>query len=112
MFNSSEQGADIGYGKGFRLNYHQTMTAKKIGSTDYYCQTDGDGTRRYFAKDTTDSKWKDELDQTRILTLDSSNRYTVTDKDGGKQHFLNGLLVRRKMLPATRCRSYTTHRRS
>ena len=94
VFNSSEQGADIGYGKGFRLNYHQTMTAKKIGSTDYYCQTDGDGTRRYFAKDTTDSKWKDELDQTRILTLDSSNRYTVTDKDGGKQHFLNGLLVK------------------
>ena len=94
VFNSSEQGADIGYGKGFRLNYHQTMTAKKIGSTDYYCQTDGDGTRRYFAKDTTDSKWKDELDQTRILTLDSSNRYTVTDKDGGKQHFLNGLLIK------------------
>ena len=94
VFNSSEQGTDIGYGKGFRLNYHQTMTAKKIGSTDYYCQTDGDGTRRYFAKDTTDSKWKDELDQTRILTLDSSNRYTVTDKDGGKQHFLNGLLIK------------------
>lgn len=50
VFNSSEQGADIGYGKGFRLNYHQTMMAKKIGSTDYYCQTDGDGTRRYFCQ--------------------------------------------------------------
>lgn len=94
VFNSSEQGADIGYGKGFRLNYHQTMTAKKIGDTDYYCQIDGDGTRRYFVQDTTDSKWKDELDQTRILTLNSSTSYTVTDKDGGKQHFLNGLLIK------------------
>ena len=87
VFNSSGQGEDIGYGRGFRLNYHQTMTAKKIGSTDYYCQTDGDGTRRYFVRDTTDGRWKDELDQTRILTLDSSTRYTVTDKDGGRQHF-------------------------
>ena len=94
VFNSSEQGADIGYGRGFRLNYHQTMTAKKIGSTDYYCQTDGDGTRRYFVRDKTDGRWKDEMDQTRILTLDSSTRYTVTDKDGGRQHFLNGLLIK------------------
>lgn len=97
VFGSSAKGADIGYGKGVRLNYHQTMVQTKIGSTDYYCQTDGDGTKRYFVKDKTDNKWKDELDQTRILTLNattSPTRYTVTDKDGNKQHFYNGFLVK------------------
>ena len=29
VFNSSEQGADIGYGKGFRLNYHQTIDGEE-----------------------------------------------------------------------------------
>ena len=97
VFGSSAKGADIGYGKGVRLNYHQTMVQTKIGSTDYYCQTDGDGTKRYFVQDKADNKWKDELDQTRILTPNattSPTRYTVTDKDGNKQHFYNGFLVK------------------
>ena len=43
---------NLGYGKGWRLSFHQTIKKVNIGGTDYYQHTEGDGTVHYFYKNT------------------------------------------------------------
>ena len=90
VYNSSEAGGkDLGYGRGFRLDCHQTIARREIGDTVYYAHTEGDGTVHYFAKDDK-GEWKDELGLGQKLTFaegDSEARYTITDKSGTKLCF-------------------------
>ena len=60
VYNSNDKDTDIGYGKGIRLNYHQTIEKVTIGDIDYYKHVDGDGTAHYFVKDSKSNQWKDE----------------------------------------------------
>lgn len=96
VFNSNDRGTDIGYGLGFRLNYHQTIGSKTIGGTQYYKQVDGDGTIHYFVYDTEAKKWKDEENGERVLTIDSGStaaRYTISDKEDNRLIFNSGGLL-------------------
>ena len=99
VYNSSEAGGkDLGYGRGFRLDCHQTIARREIGDTVYYAHTEGDGTVHYFAKDDK-GEWKDELGLGQKLTFaegDSEARYTITDKSGTKLCFAEktGLLTK------------------
>ena len=90
VYTSSEAGGkDLGYGRGFRLDCHQTIARREIGDTVYYAHTEGDGTVHYFAKDDK-GEWKDELGLGQKLTFaegDSEARYTITDKSGTKLCF-------------------------
>lgn len=69
VYNSNNCATDLGYGYGFALNYHQTLVKTKIGGTDYYKHTDGDGTIHYFYYDSTEKKWKDESGLEQTLTI-------------------------------------------
>ena len=99
VYNSSEAGGkDLGYGRGFRLDCHQTIARREIGDIVYYAHTEGDGTVHYFAKDDK-GEWKDELGLGQKLTFaegDSEARYTITDKSGTKLCFAEktGLLTK------------------
>ena len=82
VYNSTETFNDIGYGKGFRLNYHQSIVAKTLGSTQYYEWTDGTGSRHYFYKDSS-NVWKDEDHEEITLAIQASStseRYKISDK--------------------------------
>lgn len=97
VFNSNDRGTDIGYGLGFRLNYHQTIESLTLSNTQYYKQVDGDGTAHYFAFDSKENKWKDEGNKDRVLTIgtDSSSKYTIKDKEDNQLIFNSaGLLVK------------------
>ena len=99
-WNSNDKDTNIGYGKGFRLNYHQKVEKHTIAGTDYYRHTEGDGTVHYFFYDTSDAsnkRWTDEMTRDLTLTINSSSadRYVISDKDGNKQVFNTaGYLVR------------------
>lgn len=83
VYNTNDAGTDLGYGYGFRLNYHQTMGKVKIGDTEYYRHTDGDGTIHYFYYDTEKKEWKDESGLELTLTVKEGDEepYTVKDKE-------------------------------
>ena len=103
VYNSSEAGGkDLGYGRGFRLDCHQTIARREIGDTVYYAHTEGDGTVHYFAKDGK-GEWKDELGLGQKLTFaegDSEARYTITDKSGTKLCFAEGTGLLTKIVDA------------
>ena len=103
VYNSSEaDGKDLGYGRGFRLDCHQTIARREIGDTVYYAHTEGDGTVHYFAKDDK-GEWKDELGLGQKLTFaegDSEARYTITDKSGTKLCFAEGTGLLTKIVDA------------
>ena len=103
VYNSSEAGGkDLGYGRGFRLDCHQTIARREIGDTVYYAHTEGDGTVHYFAKDDK-GEWKDELGLGQKLTFadgDSEARYTITDKSGTKLCFAEGTGLLTKIMDA------------
>ena len=97
IYNSTDTTKDIGYGRGFRLNYHQTIVSKTIGGTQYYEWVDGSGSKRYFNKDS-DGIWKDEENEDLKLTIHTSSaseRYKITDKSDGVMAFdSSGFLVK------------------
>ena len=68
VYNSSVKDKNIGYGNGFRLNYHQTIEPVEISGEDYYRYTDGDGTIHYFYYDDDKSQW----------IIDSGLKFTLT----------------------------------
>ena len=81
---------DVGYGYGFRLNYHQTIAKKTIGTTDYYEYTDADGTRCYFYYDSEKKEWKDELGKDLTLKVNGSTSkepYVIEGKDHSRMVF-------------------------
>lgn len=96
VYNSNNCATDLGYGYGFALNYHQTLAKTKIGGTDYYKHTDGDGTIHYFYYDSTEKKWKDEsgLEQTLTIHTDGTEQLVIHDKEDNQLRFRNGWLVK------------------
>lgn len=48
VYNTNDQGTNMGYGNGWRLNYHQTIKEQTITGVKYYIYTDEDGTQHYF----------------------------------------------------------------
>ena len=48
VYNSDAKATDIGYGRGWRLNYSQTVRSVVIDSVPYVEYTDGDGTIHHF----------------------------------------------------------------
>lgn len=94
VYNSNNCATDLGYG--FALNYHQTLVKTKIGGTDYYKHTDGDGTIHYFYYDSTEKKWKDEsgLEQTLTIHTDGTEQLVIHDKEDNQLRFRNGWLVK------------------
>ena len=96
VYNSNNCAVNLGYGYGFALNYHQTLVKTKIGGTDYYKHTDGDGTIHYFYYDSTEKKWKDEsgLEQTLTIHTDGTEQLVIHDKEDNQLRFRNGWLVK------------------
>lgn len=96
VYNSNNCATDLGYGYGIALNYHQTLVKTKIGGTDYYKHTDGDGTIHYFYYDSTEKKWKDEsgLEQTLTIHTDGTEQLVIHDKEDNQLRFRNGWLVK------------------
>ena len=96
VYNSNNCAVNLGYGYGFALNYHQTLVKTKIGSTEYYKHTDGDGTIHYFYYDSTARKWKDEsgLEQTLTIHTDGTEQLVIHDKEDNQLRFKAGRLVK------------------
>ncbi len=97
VFNSNDRDVDIGYGNGFRLNYHQTIKKVTIGGTDYYRHTDGDGTVHYFYYDSKKKAWKDEsgLEFTLTVNPGADEAFVIKDKEDNELVFTSsGYLVK------------------
>ncbi len=92
--NQTAAETDIGYGKGWRPAYAQTLQyvpAAASGLPDYYRWTDSDGTELFFQQ--IDSGWKDEDGRGYTLTLGDAP--TISDRDNNKLIFDSALrLVR------------------
>lgn len=99
VYNNTYHTESIGYGLGFRLNYHQTIQKVKIGETDYYRHIDGDGTAHYFYEDKKKKQWQDEADKELILEIGTTDEaaFTIKSKDNGRWIFnKEGYLVQIK----------------
>ena len=83
-YNANDTGNNIGYGNGWRSNYSQSVTPVTIGDKNYYCWTDGDGTRIYFCQ--SGGVWIDENGLSYTLTISTSSR-TIQDRDGNQLVF-------------------------
>lgn len=89
VYNTNDRNTDVGYGYGWRVNYHQTIKKEVIGQNTYYCHTDGDGTKHYFVKDTSTNKWTDERNPQMLLTIPTSSDeyYRIKGDDGSSLVF-------------------------
>ena len=90
VYNTNDRTEDVGYGYGFRLNYHQTIAKKTIGTTDYYEYVDADGTKCYFYYDKEKKEWKDELGKEMTLKVNgdtSREPYVIESKDHSRMVF-------------------------
>ena len=90
VYNTNDRTEDVGYGYGFRLNYHQTIAKKTIGTTDYYEYVDADGTKCYFYYDKEKKEWKDELGKELTLKVNgdtSREPYVIEGKDHSRMVF-------------------------
>jgi RHS repeat-associated protein len=90
VYNVNDIGSDLGYGRGWRLNYAQTLKRCTIENgnetTLYYEYTDGDGTRHYYKYQ--DGEYVNELDQYSKLSFsDGGTKATITDKGDNKLVF-------------------------
>ena len=97
VYNSNDKDINLGYGQGFRLNYHQTIEPVTILDTQYYKYTDADGTRHYFYHDKDKNKWIVDSGLNLTLTIGSAadSKYTIEDKSNQKLIFNNsGYLVK------------------
>ena len=91
VYNVNDIGSNLGYGRGWRLNYSQSIKRFPVENGNstviYYEYTDGDGTRHYYKEDE-DNTFVNELDKNSVLTFDDSNaRATITDKSDNKLVF-------------------------
>ena len=97
VYNSNNRKENLGYGLGFRLNYHQTLKKVTIAGTDYYQHVDGDGTVHYFYYDSSKKTWKDEFGLEFTLTVNSGTAepYVIRDKEDNLLVFdSNGYLIK------------------
>ncbi|MEG0834497.1 MAG: DNRLRE domain-containing protein, partial [Christensenellaceae bacterium] len=91
VYNSNDRSTDIGYGKGWRINYAQTIEKVQLPyinkTSPYYKQIDGDGTVHYYQKSSSDSSvYENEFDSSLKLTI-SGTRITITDSQDNKLIF-------------------------
>ena len=86
IYNTNEKDADIGYGKGIRLNLSQTLEKMTISSLEYLKYTDEDATAHYLLKNTTTEKYEDE-DGLGIVAEISDTNVIMTDKSGNTMTF-------------------------
>ena len=98
VYNSNHRQVNMGYGYGYRLNYHQTLDEVTIAGTKYYRHTDGDGTIHYFLYDEKKKEWKEESGLELTLTVNGTGAepYVIRDKEDnrmifGNSHRLTGL---------------------
>ena len=89
VYNTNDCDTNLGYGKGWRLSFHQTIKKVNIGGTDYYQHTEGDGTVHYFYKNTEKNKWMDESTEDLTLKLNPSSDmgYMIEDKENNQMIF-------------------------
>ena len=89
VYNNTDYKQLIGYGAGFRLNYHQIVKKVKVGETDYYRYIDGDGTGHYFYENKEKKQWQDELDKEMILEIGTTDEvgFIIKNKDNGRLIF-------------------------
>lgn len=89
VYNTNDCNTNLGYGKGRRLSFHQTIKKVNIGGTDYYQHTEGDGTVHYFYKNTEKNKWLDESTEDLTLKLAPSSDigYMIEDKEYNQMIF-------------------------
>lgn len=84
VFDNVEKDTNIGYGKGWKLNYDETIKKEKIGTTDYYVYSDSDGTLHYYSFDSYDTESKtyhDETNKKNKLSVASGNtEITLTNQ--------------------------------
>lgn len=85
VYNTNNKDVDIGYGKGFRLNYAQQITIEKIKNIEYAKYIDEDGTEHYFKKQN-DKIYLDEDGINRTLTLEN-NIFIMKDTQGNISKF-------------------------
>ncbi len=99
-------GNDIGYGIGYRLNYHQTIQSRLIENTNYLEYIDEDGTIHYFLNQrvmydnntnnynttTYENTFFDE-DGLNLVIENNDNYYILRDKNKTEKKFLkiNGI---------------------
>lgn len=92
VYNSHDVilGKNTVYGKGYRLNYDQTIKEVKIQDMDYLEYIDEDGTCHYFYLDTEEDSqpaiYHDE-DGLDCTIKKENNLYVLTDKNGNKMEF-------------------------
>ena len=90
VYNVNDIGSNLGYGRGWRVNYAQTLKRFPVvngnETTLYYEYTDGDGTRHYYKYQ--DGEYLNEIDKDSKLTFNSGGtEATITDKGGNKLVF-------------------------
>ncbi len=92
VYNSNHRQVNMGYGYGYRLNYHQTLDEVTIAGTKYYRHTDGDGTIHYFLYDEKKKEWKEESGQELTLTVNGTGTepYVIRDKEDNRMIFGTG----------------------
>ena len=76
---------NLGYGKGYKLSFNQTIKKEQIDNTTYLSYTDEDGTIHYFYLET-ENKYVDE-DGLNLTINETESNYTLIDKTGNKSIF-------------------------
>ena len=80
-------------GEGWKLNVQETIMQKSVGSVTYLLYNDSDGTEHYFIYDSDANKWVDEDGLGLTITFESSStQCTMTDKQGNRKIFVNGVI--------------------
>jgi len=86
IYNSDDKDIDLGYGKGWRLNFNQTIEVVDSTSTSDLKYTDEDGTVHYFKYKSISgaiTTYKDNSGLSLTLKKDTTNNiYTIQDKKG------------------------------
>lgn len=76
---------DYGYGKGYKLNYYQTLKEVVIDENNYIEYLDQDGTIHYFYQN--EDVYEDEDGLGFTISLDDNQKYILTDSDNSKMIF-------------------------
>ena len=101
VYNANDsQSKDFGMGYGWRTNFNQLVYLWDEDS-NYYVWEDGDGTKHYFLKDTSENNYtyKDEDGLELTLTTNGSGteKYRLKDKGGNTSYFdTNGRLTKQE----------------
>ena len=87
VFNGDTKSISGAYGKGWMVNYAQTLKHVNLSGKDYYEHVDGDGTRHYFKEDPeNNAKFVHENDPALTLTVTAS-AFTIEDSQHNKSVF-------------------------